>query len=159
MAIAYIRNPDWNDILMKSSRKENSAGDPCGLFRRGLIILYDAIVIIALLMLATLIAMLFGMANSTAALDFTYTTYLLLVWFLYLGWCWNRGGMTLGMRVWHVCIRNESGNRPNWGQCALRFLVSLLSLAVVGLGFIWSVFEKEQRTWHDLASHTRLLRK
>ena len=143
---------------MSSRKSTDAAGSPCGLFRRLMIMIYDAVVIVALLMAATAIPMLFGMANYTAARDPAYTLYLIMVWFLYLGWCWRRGGMTLGMRAWHVQIENESGNRPSWKQCLLRFLVSLLSAALAGLGFAWSLFDSSRRTWHDMVSRTRLLR-
>ena len=133
-------------------------GLPCSLLRRVLVIIYDAVVVIALLLMATAIAMLLGMANHTAAKDPLFTAYLFLVWFLYLGWCWNRGGMTLGMRAWRVCIKDESGNHPAWGRCAVRFLLAFISAAVAGLGFFWSLFEADRRTWHDMASGTRLLR-
>jgi len=143
---------------MSAGNRAVASGSPCSLFRRLLIMIYDAVVVIALLMLATAVAMLFGVANFTAAKDPVYTVYLIMTWFLYLGWCWHKGGMTLGMRAWRVCIKNEAGNHPGWGQCLLRFLVSLLSAAFAGLGFAWSLFEARQRTWHDMASRTRLLR-
>ena len=54
-----------------------------------MIMLYDAVVIVALLMAAAAVPMLFGMANYTAAKDPAYTLYLITVWFLYLGWCWR----------------------------------------------------------------------
>lgn len=143
---------------MSAGKGDGASGSPCGLFRRLLIMMYDAVVVIALLMLATAVAMLFGMANHTAAKNPAYTMYLFMIWFLYLGWCWHKGGMTLGMRAWRVCIRNEAGKPPGWGQCLLRFLVSFLSAACAGLGFAWSLFENRQRTWHDMASRTRLFR-
>ena len=143
---------------MSSKKRADAAGSPCGLFRRLMIIIYDAVVIFALLMLATAIPMLFGMANYTAAKDPAYTLYLFMIWFLYLGWCWHQGGMTLGMRAWRVCIENESGNRPSWKQCIARFLMSLLSAVCAGLGFIWSLVDSNRRTWHDIVSRTRLLR-
>jgi uncharacterized RDD family membrane protein YckC len=40
----------------------------------------------------------------------------------------------------------------------LRFLVSIASALVAGLGFAWSLFNKQGKTWHDLASRTRLVR-
>jgi uncharacterized RDD family membrane protein YckC len=126
--------------------------------RHLLIMIYDGVVIIALLMLATAVAMLFGMDNYTATEDPIYTACLLLVWFAYLGWCWHKGGMTLGMRAWHVRIENETGSLPGWGQCLLRFLTSIFSAAVAGLGFIWPLFNRRKKTWHDLASRTRLVR-
>lgn len=143
---------------MKPIRRTYSVGSPCGLFRRLMIMLYDAVVIVALLMAAAAVPMLFGMANYTAAKDPAYTLYLITVWFLYLGWCWRKGGMTLGMRAWRVCIENELGNRPSWKQCLVRFLASLLSAFLAGLGFAWSLFDSDRRTWHDVMSRTRLLR-
>jgi len=132
-------------------------GKPCGLFRRLLVMLYDGLVIIALLMLATAIAMLLGMENRTAGKDPLYTAGLLVVWFLYQGWCWRKGGLTVGMRAWKVRIENTDGECPDWSQCAVRFLVSWLSAAVAGIGFAWSLFRADRKTWHDLASNTRLL--
>ena len=138
--------------------KSDAAGDPCGLVRRLLIMIYDAVVVVALLMLVTALAMVWGMENYTAAKDPAYTAGLVMVWFIYLSWCWHKGGMTLGMRAWRVCIENESGNHPGWSQCLLRFLVSLVSAAFAGLGFDWSLIGSEGKTWHDLASRTRLVR-
>lgn len=133
-------------------------GRPCGLLRRLAIIVYDSLVVVALLMLATMLAMLAGLGEQTAMKDPAYTAYLLLVWFTYLGWCWNRGGMTVGMRAWRVRIEDEHGQNPGWGKAAIRFLASLVSVAPAGLGFLWSLFDSEKRTWHDILSGTRLVR-
>jgi len=143
---------------MLSSDDNSTAGIPCGLFRRLLIMLYDAVVVVALLMLATALAMVAGMGNQTALHDPVYTASLALVWFVYLAWCWHKGGMTLGMRAWRVCITDETGGLPGWRRCAVRFLVSILSAAPAGLGFVWSLIDQKNRTWHDMASGTRLLR-
>jgi uncharacterized RDD family membrane protein YckC len=143
---------------MKPLSRTQFSDQPCGLFRRLLVMTYDAVVIVGLLLLATALAMALGMGKQIAGKDPLYTAYLVLVWFCYLGWCWNKGGMTLGMRAWKVCIKSDSGSHPGWGACAVRFIVSVFSLAVAGLGFVWSMFEAERRTWHDMASHTRLWR-
>jgi uncharacterized RDD family membrane protein YckC len=146
------------DITMNSHDNKKTNGTPCGLGRRLLIMLYDGVIIAALLMLATAFAMLAGTGNHTAMQDPLYTAYLVLVWFTYLAWCWHQGGMTLGMRAWHVCVTDETGSRPGWGWCAIRFLTSILSAAPAGLGFLWSLIDADKRTWHDKASRTRLLR-
>jgi len=143
---------------MFPGNNKTASGKPCGLFRRLLIMLYDAIVVIALLMLATAVAMLAGMGNQTALHDPAYTAVLALIWFFYLVWCWHKGGMTLGMRAWRVCITDERGGLPGWKHCAVRFLVSILSAALAGLGFAWSLIDQKDRTWHDMASGTSLLR-
>ena len=117
---------------------------------------YDSIAVLALLLLATSAAMLTGFRDVTAGRDALFTGWLLLVWFLYLAWCWRSGGMTIGMRAWRVCIERIDGERPGWGQCLLRFLVALLSSAALGAGFIWSLFDGQKRCWHDIASGTVL---
>lgn len=133
------------------------AGPPCGLLRRLLVMLYDTAVVIALLMAATAGAMLAGMGDRRALVDPAFTLYLLAVWYLYLAWCWHRGGMTLGMRAWRVVIEDRQEERPGWGACTLRFAVSLASAAALGAGFLWSLVDREKRGWHDLASGTRLI--
>jgi len=118
--------------------------------------LYDTVVVIALLMVAAAVVLPLGTADRVAGRDPVYTAYLVLVWFLYLGWCWHRGGMTLGMRAWNVSIVTADGRTPSWRSCALRFGVSLLSAASAGFGFLASLWEPDGRTWHDRASGTWL---
>jgi uncharacterized RDD family membrane protein YckC len=134
------------------------SGSPCGLLRRMAIVVYDAVIVISLLMLAAALAMLTGFGGRTAMKDPVYTGYLLVVWFLYLAWCWHKGGMTVGMRAWRVKIEDKDGRRPGWGVTALRFLVSLVSAAFAGMGFLWSLVDADKRTWHDILSRTRLVR-
>ena len=122
------------------------------------IIVYDFVIVISLLMLATLLAMFAGFGGRTAMKDPAYTIYLLSIWFFYLAWCWHKGGMTVGMRAWRVKIEDESGNRPGWGKSTIRFLASLLSAAAVGIGFAWALFDSRKRTWHDILSGSRLIR-
>lgn len=132
---------------------------PCGLGRRLLVMAYDAAAIVALLMLVTALIMLAGFRELSPVRDPLYGAGLLSTWFFYLGWCWRHGGMTLGMRAWKVRVETLRGGSPGWGVCLLRFVVSLLSAAAAGLGFLWSLFDPQRRCWHDIASGTRLLRR
>jgi uncharacterized RDD family membrane protein YckC len=126
--------------------------------RRLAIMAYDAIAVIALLMLVTALAMLAGFRELSVVRDPLYSACLAAAWFLYLGWCWRRGGMTVGMRAWRVRIETLPGERPGWCACLVRFRGSLLSGAAAGLGFLWSLYDRDRRCWHDIASRTRLLR-
>jgi uncharacterized RDD family membrane protein YckC len=131
---------------------------PCGLLRRFAIMVYDAVAVLALLLLATALVMLAGFRDVSAGRDLLFTAWLALVWFLYLGLCWRAGGMTVGMRAWRVRIETDAGERPGWGACLARFTVSLVSFAAAGLGFWAALFRRDRRTWHDRASGTRLWR-
>lgn len=73
---------------------------------------------------------------------------------------WRRGGQTLGMRPWRiVVIGNEAGHQPTWKALWLRYAVGTLSLLCAGLGFWWSLLDRERLTWHDRASGTRMVRR
>jgi uncharacterized RDD family membrane protein YckC len=62
------------------------------------------------------------------------------------------------MRAWRVGLVLPDGETMSWRQALVRFLVSLLSAAVFGLGFLWAFSNPQRATWHDLASHSRLQR-
>ena len=83
---------------------------------------------------------------------------LLLATFAYFGLSWRRGGQTLGMRAWRLRLLDAQGGAPSWRQILLRAVVAPFSLALFGLGFLWSLFERERRSWHDLASNTVIVR-
>ncbi len=109
-------------------------------------------------LVSAIVALALGSGAVTAGEDPLFTAYLVLVWFGYLLFFWRRGGMTVGMRSWRVRLEGVDGTAPGWGACTLRFVVSLLSAACLGLGFAWSLFDRERRSWHDIASRTRLVR-
>jgi len=131
---------------------------PCELWRRLLAMFYDLVIVIALLMLATALAMLAGFREMTAMRDPGYTLYLALVCLLYFSLSWHRGGMTLGMRAWRIRIADRDGGLPGWTRCLARFLAAVLSAAPVGAGFFWSLFDAQKRAWHDRLSGTFLYR-
>lgn len=132
----------------------------CGLGRRLLAILYDSIVVLAILFIATLpVVLLTGGALEESLLYRTaLRVYELLVAFAFFGGFWRSGGQTIGMRAWRIRVVRDDGGRLRWRDAALRYLVAIVSWALLGLGFAWSLFDRERRTWHDMASHTRLIR-
>lgn len=71
---------------------------------------------------------------------------------------WTRGGQTIGMRAWKLRVLGVDGKRLSWPRALLRFVVALVSLAALGAGFWWALFDPQRRTWHDIAARTRMLR-
>jgi uncharacterized RDD family membrane protein YckC len=125
---------------------------------RLLAMLYDAVILLGLLMLAAAIALPFGGANKIALHDFWFTLWLLFVCFVYLAVCWRYGGMTIGMRAWRLRLICDNERIISWPLCLLRFIVGLVSLAAFGLGIFWALFDSKNRGWHDLAARTLLIR-
>jgi uncharacterized RDD family membrane protein YckC len=143
---------------------EQSSQQSAGLIKRLLAIIYDSLLIAALLFIAEILplALNHGEAvsrdNGWLMFYLLHPLYLLVVCFLFLGWFWTHGGQTLGMKTWKLKIVTLNNTEISWLQAATRFLAALLSWACCGLGFIWIVFNKEKRSWHDLASDTRVIR-
>ena len=130
----------------------------CPFPRRLLVMLYDAVILLGLLILASALALPFGDANKVAFHDAWFTLWLLVVCFAYLGACWRYGGMTVGMRAWRVKLICDDGREVSWPRCLLRFLVGMVSLGVFGLGILWSLLDSRNRCWHDLAAGTLIIK-
>ena len=74
---------------------------------------------------------------------------------LFYGWFWRHGGQTLGMKTWQLRLVT-SDDRPLGSKDVLvRAAVGTLSLLAGGLGFFWVIVNG--RTWHDMASRTRVV--
>lgn len=119
--------------------------------------IYDLFPLLALWMATGAAAI----AVTRGTLDYHVWWYRLLLLAVTAGYyvlSWRYGGQTIGMRAWRLRVVDRNGASPGWGACVLRFFVAQVSLALACLGFLWCLFERERRGWHDLASGTRILR-
>ena len=116
--------------------------------------LYDSLLIFAVLFFATAVVVVFHHGEAIRS-NPVFSLYLLFVLFSFYAWFWHRSGQTLGMRVWKIRIISESGGNPGWGACYLRLVCALLSIACFGLGYLWRLFKPY--TWHDKLSGTRIV--
>ena len=136
---------------------------PAGLGKRLLAISYDLLLLAALLFIAEIlpVALNHGTAinpgNGWLVFYVLHPLYLLFVCFGFLGWFWTHGGQTLGMKTWKLKMVSLNEGAISWQQAGLRFATSLLSWLCGGLGFIWIVFDKDKRSWHDRVSATKVI--
>ncbi|HEY1774334.1 MAG TPA: RDD family protein [Gammaproteobacteria bacterium] len=141
---------------------DRSIADIVPLWRRLAAASYDALVVVALWFIATAVAMplTHGAVTPEHPLaELIYRLYILAVGFLFFGVFWVRNGQTLGMLAWRVkVVQASSGMKITWTQALVRYLASYLSWAALGLGFWWSLWDKEKKTWHDRLSGTELRR-
>lgn len=83
----------------------------------------------------------------------------LLVMFLYLAASTALTGRTWGMSLVSVrAVDAETGERPTMRQAIGRALLYMLSLATLGLGLLYALFDAEGRTLHDYLSRTAVVR-
>lgn len=128
-----------------------------GFFRYIAAIFYDSILVIALLFVATAILLPFNHGEAIDA-PVLYPLYLFSVTFLFYGWFWTHGGQTLGLRSWKLQLTTQQGGDISWRQAFIRYITACLSWACLGIGILWCLWQKDQKTWHDLSSHSQLIR-
>ncbi len=131
---------------------------PSGLGRRIAAILYDTLLVLALLFLATIpfIAVRGGEAVEPTTSP-AYQLGLLLVVYLFFVGFWSTKGRTLGMQSWGLQLEDSEGRVPGPGRSSMRFVAAILSTACLGLGFLWQLVDRDKLTWHDRLSGTRLM--
>tara|TARA_B100000959_G_C14619107_1_gene475408 strand:+ start:203 stop:583 length:381 start_codon:yes stop_codon:yes gene_type:complete len=120
-------------------------------------IIYDTILLGSVFFFATFCLIPFLGGQAIESNNLAYKIYLLILAYLYFVWQWNFGGKTLGMRSWHIKIVNESGIKPNLRQATKRYLASILSIILLGTGFLWAIFDHKRNTLHDYLSKTKLI--
>lgn len=158
---------------------------PAPLLRRLGAAFYDLLVVIALWMLVYFPLVAAGWVGGSLE-DSHHPGHLALrgaIAFLYFGWCWTRGGATLGALAWSLQVARADGAPLAWRDAAARFGIALAYLAPLAvletaapgtqsyalyysallgpfvLGAVAARFDPEQRAWHERFIATRLRRR
>ena len=147
----------------------NTSLQAVSLFKRLMVILYDLLLLTAVLFTAGVVVasiLTFTLNDGNAITEshrfyittqFIIISVLLFAGLFFFGWFWTLKGQTLGMKTWRVQLISTDEDAIDWNKMTIRYLVAIVSWGVFGLGFIWSLFDKEKRTWHDIASATKLV--
>src|SRR5687767_744106 len=142
---------------MKSVENQNTSlttsSAPAGFGRRLGAIVYDLLLVVAVVMVAAVPFV--WVAGDTAHNNWVrlaFQLYLLTVIFLYYAWFWVRSGQTLGLLTWKLRVVSEDGEKITWGRALKRFAMATVSLGCVGIGFLWILFDRDKRAWHDRLS-------
>lgn len=132
-----------------------------GLLRRFAAILYDSLLLLALLFMATIPFIAIEGGESIEAgsgpLHIVYQLTLVLVAFVFFVGFWRHRGRTLGMQSWGLQLQTPGGELPSLGTATIRFFVAILSWLPLGLGFFWQLWDADHLTWHDRLSKTRVV--
>ena len=133
------------------------------LIRRGAAMTYDALLILAIMMIGSLPISALDPGNggvgliSNHWLRFIYQLYLYYLIFVFYFVFWRIKGQTLGMQVWKIKTIDEGGDIMSPGQCVLRFALATPAIVLCFLGFLWALFDKDRLTVYDRLSHSRVI--
>jgi uncharacterized RDD family membrane protein YckC len=71
---------------------------------------------------------------------------------------WKLRGSTVGGIVFDLRVVRLDGREIDWETAIIRALSCFLSLAVVGLGFLWIALDDRNQAWHDKIAGTVVVR-
>lgn len=136
---------------------------PASLWLRLAAALYDFFPLLALWMLTAGVVLLAShgavdVAHPSVTYRLALRSALLAITAAYFVISWARGGQTIGMRAWRLRVVGADGGALPWPRALLRFAVACVSLIVFGLGFVWCLFDRQKRGWHDIAAQSVLVR-
>jgi len=128
-----------------------------GITRRLGSALYDLLLVVALVLIATFpFLALFG--DSTQGWRrHTLQVYVLAVACTYFVGFWAHGGQTLPMKTWHIRLVRAEGGSVNVGRGIHRFALAVLGTLALGLGFLWAFFDRDRQFLHDRLAGTALI--
>jgi uncharacterized RDD family membrane protein YckC len=127
-----------------------------GIGRRLASAVYDLLIVLAIALVATL-PFIAAFGDSTQG----WRRYLLQAWIVaaigaYFVTCWARSGQTLPMKTWRIRVVRFDGARLGAWRALHRYLLAWLSLAALGAGFIWALFDREKQFLHDRLAGTKI---
>ena len=139
-------------------RKSPSAEGLAPLSRRLLALLYDALLLAAVLWCAAIPLELVLAGLGAPHVRPLFQAYLVTVSAVYFVWQWTRGGQTLAMRTWHLRLVDAAGGALTVRQALLRYVAAFAGFALAGTGFLWAFFDRDRQFLHDRIAQTRIVR-
>jgi uncharacterized RDD family membrane protein YckC len=147
---AVPANPAVNPAVVRAAM-------PATLKRRLLSLIYEALILAAILLAGAL-----PLVMITRGWDHTIARAALQAWLLLLcgvfyAWQWSGNGQTLPMKTWKLRVVRSDGAALSRTRAAARYAAALLSIATLGLGYLWAVLDRDKQFLHDRLAGTRLI--
>ena len=67
-------------------------------------------------------------------------------------------GQTIGKRTAGIMVLRPDGHPIDLQTSLIRSGMGLISLLPLGLGFLWSLWDKDKQTWHDKVAGTSVFK-
>jgi uncharacterized RDD family membrane protein YckC len=121
---------------------------------------YESLLLLGVLSVSFLLPHLaLGMGYNIALPGWALWFHVFIVLGAYFAWYWHHGGQTLAMQTWRIRLSTPGGTDPSPAQLALRYLLAWPSLACLGIGLFWALFDRDRQFLHDRLAGTRLVLK
>jgi uncharacterized RDD family membrane protein YckC len=130
---------------------------PASLGRRLFSLLYETLLVAALLMAGALPFVIVTQPGEQIAWRPLFQLYLLALLGLYLGWQWLHGGQTLPMRTWRLKLVTRDGGPITCAHVLKRLLFAFAGTLAFGAGYVWALIDADRQFLHDRLAGTRIV--
>ena len=133
------------------------AAATAGMARRLASMLYEGLVVFAVLLIGFLLPQILLNAFGLGIAGKLLWLHVLVLLMFYFVWFWLNGGQTLPMKTWKLALINNDGGRLRPLQAILRYLAAWPSILVFGTGILWALIDKDRQFLHDRIAGTRIV--
>lgn len=128
------------------------------LLRRLACLVYESLLVLAMLLVATLaFVLLVPDPRATALGRALLQAWLLLVVGGYFVLFWSKGGQTLAMKAWRIRVVTRDGAPLSPLLALRRFAWALPGVLAFGAGLLWALADRDRQFLHDRLAGTRLV--
>ena len=129
-----------------------------GIGRRLASMFYELVLLIGVLAAAVVVPnLILALASGIMLPKPVLRVYVFVILAAYFLWQWRGGGQTLAMRTWQLQIVSRSGEIPTLRRLALRYVLAWPSLALVGIGVLWAMLDRDHQVLHDRLAGTKII--
>jgi uncharacterized RDD family membrane protein YckC len=133
------------------------AHHPASLQRRALALIYETLLLVALLLIGSLPFVIFARDAGWTDARPLFQVYLVALTGAYYVWQWRRGGQTLALKTWRLRIVTRNGAPLTWAHAFRRFVIALPGTLLIGAGFLWALVDREGLFLHDRLAGTKIV--
>ncbi len=128
-----------------------------GIGKRLLSLIYEALLLIAVILLAGGIALVAAQLFNTADTRLTTQVIAIAICAGYFSWQWHGRGQTLPMKTWRIRLETTGGNRVSIPRTLLRVALALPGYMLLGISILWAFVDRDRQFLHDRLAGTRLV--
>ena len=128
-----------------------------GIARRLASMLYESLVVFAVLLIGFLLPQILLSAYGLGTSNRLLWLHVLALLALYFVWFWLHGGQTLPMKTWKLRVTNADGRPIRPLQAVFRYCLAWPSVLLFGIGIFWAFFDRDRQFLHDRIAGTRIV--
>ena len=134
---------------------------PAGFLKRVLALVYDSLLIGAIVLVLSLLLVFVngGYPESGSFVSFIQFFILIFAGPIFYSYFWIANkGQTTGMQAWKIQLVTVDETELNIKKTMLRCLISTISFACFGMGYLWILYDKDNLSWSDILTKTKVIK-